>query len=127
MLCIILFLSHLYLLEQLYYRPLRDTGTQLTILKIGRVIVTLCIALHSECFSTSGLTVSKYCCVVTFNYLVDQSGDAKSSVNIFLLLIRRENLIKIVYFSTIYLRLVNVLAFIGVGLHNLHLVGATNY
>ena len=90
------------------------------------VIISLCIALHRKCLSTSRLPVSEYCCVIAFNNLIDQPGDAKSTVNILLLLVGREHLIKIVNLPTIDLRLVNILRVVGIALHDLNLVGTAN-
>lgn len=125
MLWIIGLLCHLYLLKQLDH-GLLGYSRHLTVM-VRPVVVPLRIALHGERLSTSRLTVCKYCCVIAFDNLIDQSGDAKASIYILLLLVRREHLVEIVYFATIYLWLMNVLGVVWIWLHDFDLVGATYY
>lgn len=81
---------------------------------------------HGECFSTASLAISKDGGVVALDDLVDESVDAESAVDVGLHVLGREDLVEVVDLASIYLRLVNSLRLVLVGLHDFNLI-ATGY
>ena len=120
---IVILLRYLYLFKKLHNCSLRYTSILIFVLCIK---FTFMASFHGECFSTASLSISEDGGMVALDDLVDESVDAKSSVNIRLHVIGREDLIEVVDLASVDLRLVNSLRLVLVGLHDFNLI-ATSY
>lgn len=100
MLRIIVLFSNLNLLKQLLNSSLSDSGILVLVVCIKFVLVR---SFHCKCFTTTSLTISKYCCVITLNHLGYKTRDAQPLVHIRLLVLGREYLVEVVYLPPIHL------------------------